>query len=127
MSASVLPDLPGLDIAVERSPSYKTKIVETVSGKEDRASWASAPRYTYNLRYNLVRDNVAAPAPWAAYSEAGVLFNFLDAHYGSLDSFHYADPYSGTDTVVRFKEDSLTVTRIADHMWSIDVGLVSVL
>jgi hypothetical protein len=126
MSTSVFPDLPGIDIAVEREAIYKTTIHETASGKEDRASWQSTPRYRYKLTYNLVRDNVAAPAPYAAYSEAGVVFQFLSSSAGAWDSFVFPDPYSGTNTQVRFVEDSVTVTKIADHFWSVSFSLISV-
>jgi hypothetical protein len=126
MSTNVYPDLIGLDMAVQRTPLYKTTIHESLSGKEDRASWQSTPRYRYRLVYNLVRDNVAAPAPWAASSEAGVVLGFLETSKGCFDSFVYNDPYSGTPTQVRFVEDSISLTKIADHAWSVSVEFISV-
>lgn len=126
MSSNVFPALPGIDIAVERETFYKTTIYESPSGLEDRTAWQSAPRYRYSLTANLVRSNVNAPAPWAAYSEAAILLKFIDDHLGQKESFLYDDPYSGSQVRVRFDDDSLTIKQIAASMWSCSFQLVSV-
>jgi hypothetical protein len=126
MSALVFPTLPGLDVEVSRDAKYKTKIFETVSGKEQRIAWENTPRYTYKLKFNVLRDDVAAPAPYAAYSEVGALLYFLDTHKGSWDSFTFTDPYDATSRTVRLVDDSLTVTSIVPHYWSAELSLISV-
>jgi hypothetical protein len=127
MSNNVLPDLPGVDIAREVEKSYRTTIHETVSGKEYRTSWGSAPRYRYKLRVNVARESVAAPAPWAGWNEVSVLFKFVDDHRGSFDSFLFNDPYDNTQRRVRFASDSLRAKQIAADMWQCEVELVSVI
>lgn len=126
MSSSVFPSLPGLDIQVERESFYKTTIHEAASGREDRTAWMATARYRYRLQVNVARTAVTAPAPWAAYSEPAILLKFLDDHKGAQDSFLYDDPYSGTQTRVRFQDDSLTIAQVASGMWSCEFKLVSV-
>lgn len=126
MSDSVFPSLRGADVAVEREPFYRTSVYETVSGKEQRVSWDASPRYRYRVRFNVLRDDRAAPAPWAAYSEVGTVLKFLDDHKGSFDSFLFNDPLTGSQVRVRLEEDSLTIKRIVNHLWSAEVSFVSV-
>lgn len=126
MSALTFPSLPGLDVEVARAAQYKTKIFETISGKEQRIAWESTPRITYKLKYNVLRDDVAAPAPLAAYSEIGSLLYFLDTHRGAWDSFSFTDPYDNTTKTVRLVEDSLEVTQIVPHHWSASLSLITV-
>ena len=125
MSTNVFPTLPGLDVEVSREAKYKTAIHETVSGKEQRTAWESTPRYRYKLRFNVLRDNVAAPSPYGSYSEAGALLYFLDTHKGSYDSFIFTDPYTNTTGSVRLVEDSLNITQIVPHHWSAELSLIS--
>lgn len=127
MSNNVFPStLPGIDIAVEREAFYATTIHETASGLEDRTAWQPTARYRYGVRVNVVRNSTMAPAPWGAYSEPAILLKFLDDHQGAKDSFLFDDPYSGTQTRVRFVEDSLSITQVASGMWSCTFRLVSV-
>jgi phage-related protein len=126
MSSSVFPSLPGIDIAVERESFFKTTIHETASGKEDRTAWMNTPRYRYRVAFNVLRTSVTAPSPWGAYSEPGVIINFLDAHKGAQDSFLFDDPYTAVQTRVRFQEDSLNIKQIASGFWECSFELVSV-
>ena len=130
MSNQTFPTLPGLDISVERTQEFRTTTHETVSGREQRTTWWSTPRYSYHLKLNVIRDNQDASgnttAVAASGSEAGSVLKFLSDHYGSFDSFNFTDPYDGSTQRVRFKEDSLTVRRIAADHWECEFGLVGV-
>jgi hypothetical protein len=127
MSTSVFPsNLPGMDVSVVRGETYKTTINATISGKEQRTLWESTPRYKYKLKFNVLRDDVSAPAPWAAFSEVATVVKFLEDHKGSWDSFHFADPFTGADTVVRYVDDSLELTQIVPHCWSCELSFISV-
>ncbi|GAO01965.1 DUF2460 domain-containing protein [Anaeromyxobacter sp. PSR-1] len=126
MSNDVFPDLPGLDVEVDRTTLYRTSIYETAGGKEQRAAWWSSPRYRYRLRWNVLRADVAAAAPWAAYSEAAAVQRFFDVHLGAWDSFLMVDPYSGAQVRVRFVEDSLRFAREVPGVWAAEAEVISV-
>ncbi len=128
MSNQLFPsNLPGMNVAVERETLYDFTTLTSPSGVEQRATWSSTPRYRYFLKFNLVRDDTAAPAPNAGYTETAIIQKFIDDHEGGWDSFLYIDPLSGVSTRVRFEQGSLRFKRIADHFWAIDsLVLISV-
>jgi hypothetical protein len=126
MSNSVFPDLPGLDVAVQLEPTYRTTVHETVAGKEYRTAWGVGKRFRYRLRFNVLREAVSAPAPWAGYNEKTVVEKFHDDHLGSFDSFLFTGP-DGVQRRVRFASDTLTFVRIVSGLWELEAELVSVL
>lgn len=126
MSNNVWPVLPGLDASREDVPSFSGTVHQTANGKEYRTAHWSAPRYRFRLRYNGLRSTVAAPSPWAAYSEVAIVRKFHADHYGTFDSFLF--DYEGTQYRVRFAQDEITFRREAGGAWwSCEVELVSVL
>jgi len=127
MSSSVFPSLPGVAVEVERRPFYRTTTLETWSGKEVRLSRQSSSRTRIRLRVNFARDAVAAPSPWAAYSELGVIKYFHTSHKGSWDSFYIADPDGGASINVRFESDELALAQVVPGVWSGEIALVTVL
>ena len=127
MSTLVFPSMPGLDVNVARAPYYSTSVLESVSGKEVRAAWRAVPRVRYTLKFNFARTATQAPAPYAAYSEIGVLMAFLDQHLGSADSFLYADNYTGSQVRVRLVEDSISFEKICANVWACGFEVVEVL
>lgn len=126
MSSSVFPTLPGVDISVNRRTSYATTVQSSSSGKEQRASWQSTPRYTYQVRFNFLRSDVAAPSPYAANNEMSVVQKFIDDHKGQWDSFLFVDPISGGQVRVRFTSDELTITQMVNGVWAAEIEMVSV-
>lgn len=126
MSNNVFPSLPGLDVAVELEPAYRTTVHETVAGKEYRTTWGVAKRFRYKLRFNFLRESTAAPAPWAAYNEKAIVEKFHDDHFGSFDSFLFTGP-DGVQRRVRFASDTLTFVRSASGLWDLEADLISVL
>lgn len=91
MSSYVFPDFPLREMPLDRGPGYNTTIYRAPGGQEQRVSRAVTPRGPIRMKLTL-RDDVAAPAPWAAYSELSLLRWFHDTHYGAGDSFLVADP-----------------------------------
>jgi hypothetical protein len=126
VSLNVFPDLPLLQRGWERAPFRRVDTFETPSGVEQRSVRQSEPRYRYSLRY-IVRDAVAAPAPWQAYSERAALQKLFDDHVGSWDSFLYPDPVDGVQRRVRFDEDELPMRQMAPGVYEVDIDLVSVI
>lgn len=127
MSALTFPsNLPG-QIQEVWTSRYRTKILETVSGKEVRASWSASPRRRFRAKFNFLRDNANCPAPNAASTELALLQTFLSAHRGSWDSFAITDPISGSTVQVRLVEDSIEFTKVVEHVWSCSFEVVEVL
>jgi hypothetical protein len=128
MSSLVFPKLTGQRIEVGYEPSYSTTIHTSASGKEQRTSWRSAPRRTFTISYKYLRNNVAAPSPYGANSETGVVLSFLDTHKGAWDSFLLPDPMGGSNVRVRFVEDSLEFEQIVSGSWRLSkLKLIEVL
>lgn len=126
MSNNIWPVLPGLSADREVEPAFSATTHQTTNGKEYRTAFWSLPRYRFHLRYSGLRSGVAAPVPWAAFSEVDIIRKFHADHYGSFDSFLYDD--DGTQRRVRFADDSLKLTRHAGGAyWTAELELVSVL
>lgn len=83
MSDAIYPTLPGLTFDVTRSPEFKTVVNTAVSGRESRISQWSAPRWHYELIYEILRDS---------YGELEELAGFFLSRQGSFDDFLFADP-----------------------------------
>jgi hypothetical protein len=125
MSAHTWPALPGLLMRVSRDSLHNFDVHESISGKEQRVSWESTPRYRYRITYEFLRDNVSAPSPFGAYSELDAVIYIVDQCRGGWDFFAYTDPVDGTSRNVRLDGD-LQVTKEADQYWTASLSFVSV-
>ncbi|MBS0370206.1 MAG: DUF2460 domain-containing protein [Proteobacteria bacterium] len=85
MSNDVYPTLPGLSLPVGRSPTFKTSVLETASGREFRSALMFYPRVKYTLRYEFLRDS-------SALAEFRTLCGFYNSHRGPFDSWLFDDP-----------------------------------
>lgn len=115
MSGSTFPSLPGLGINVSRTPVYATNILTSASGKEQRASYWSTPRYRYTLALNFVRQ--ANYSPNTASDEMATLIAFIDSVKGAWDTFYFTDPYDSSTKTVRFEMDEFEFERIVNKCW----------
>lgn len=92
MSNSVFPSLtttPGLAWSVLRAPSFLTKKQTSVGNVELAASFTPYPRWTWTLRYNVLRQ---ATIQSVLYAEFETLAGFFLSRRGGYDSFLYDDP-----------------------------------
>jgi hypothetical protein len=124
--SGTFPELPGVDIAIERNSQYKTTVFRTVSDVEQRVGWVSVPRYDFRVQFNFLRDNVYVSGAFSGSTEAGVVQKFFDDCTGSLKTFGFTDPYDSTVRTVRFKEDGLSIKRIVGNVWECSVDLQEV-
>lgn len=90
MSNAVFPVLPGLGWGVIKTPNWRTKIQQAISGKEYRTSFYSYPIYNIKLTYEILRAD-------AINLELQQLLGFFNSRNGSWDSFLYTDP---TDNLI---------------------------
>jgi hypothetical protein len=126
MSDLMFPNnLPGMSAEIERGTNYRTTIYKTVSGGEQRVLWGPNPIKRFRLQM-VLRSDVNAPAPWAAYSELDLIHNFIDQHKGSFDSFLFTDPDDNVQYRVRFAEDEISMERVVQGVWTAEIDLVTV-
>lgn len=85
MSSAIFPTLPGLMWDVLKSPTWNTKVQQSVSGKEVRATFFSSPIWKWTLQYEVLRQATA-------FQEIQSLIGFFNARQGKFDSFLYSDP-----------------------------------
>jgi uncharacterized protein (TIGR02217 family) len=106
MSSFVYPGpsvLPGLSWNRERSYLWATEIQEAVSGKETRLQYRQYPRVRFQLKYELLRDNLTP-------SEAKRLVGLFNALAGSFDTCLFLDPDFSSVTAESFGTGDGTTT-----------------
>lgn len=124
MSDLVFPsDLPGIRLQCERTPIYKTGVMEAVSGQEYRAAWASRPRNRWRLTIEFLRS--ATPLEWQE------MVSFYQRHGGQWDSFLFTDPDDnaigdagmlfglgdGAETAFQIQRTLLPEERVTGRIW----------
>jgi uncharacterized protein (TIGR02217 family) len=83
---NTFPVLPGLSWSVSKDPQFKTIVQKAVSGRELRIAQMPYPTYLFTLKYDFLRDNLAALA------DLRTLMGFYIQQQGSLTPFLYSDP-----------------------------------
>ena len=84
MSNAIFPTLAGLGWSVKRTPQWKTRVQEAISGKETRIADWSFPRWQWELAYDFLRGD-------PAHAEFQALAGFFNQRQGVFDSFLYQD------------------------------------
>jgi hypothetical protein len=123
---ATFPSLPGLDIAVKRTgPIYSTGVQSGATGKEQRASWWSSPKFSYELTFNFLRQaNFSAQT---LFDEVLALKTFFDSMAGQFGTFNFLDPVDGVVRTCRFQQDQLDLEQIVYLVWkSGSIRLLSV-
>lgn len=95
MGNAVLPVLAGLTWDIGTAPQFNTKVHRAVSGYEVRAAYMVNPLWTFKLKYDLLRDDVAN-------NEFKTLLGFFNSRQGQFDSFLYSNPADKTVTAQQF-------------------------
>ncbi len=104
MSNAVFPVLAGLSWNVIKTPVWHTKIQESVSGKELRAAFFSAPLWRFSMSYEILRAD-------AVNAELQSLMGFFLARQGMFDSFLYTDPTDHSVAAQNFGTGDGTTTQ----------------
>ncbi len=102
MATPILPPLAGRGWSVKRSPQWKTRVQESISGKRTRIAAWSYPRWQWELSFELLRQagtNQQAPsfagATWSEFAQLAGFFNSLSGRQGV---FLFTDPDDNTAT-----------------------------
>jgi hypothetical protein len=116
MSTLLFPSgLKGLDIEVDRTSQFSTLIQTGASGKEQRATFWTSPRWTYEWTLNFVRQ--AGFSAKTLSDELLQLASFFNTMRGAWDSFYFIDPVNGTPSACPFGigNNSQTIFQLADN------------
>jgi uncharacterized protein (TIGR02217 family) len=95
MSNEVFPSLPGLKWNQAKTPVFSTRIQRSTSGREAAAAFYQYPVYTFDLSYEVLRDDTL-------HNELKQLLGFYLARQGAFESFLYRDPsdYQASNQVI---------------------------
>lgn len=95
MSSFVLPNFPGLMFPIGRSTTYKTLTDLSLAKQSANLALQQYPVHSYDLKYELLRDNVSP-------SEIKAIVGLFNYCRGRFDSFLYSDPVFNTVTAEQF-------------------------
>jgi uncharacterized protein (TIGR02217 family) len=95
MGNAVLPVLAGLTWDIGTASQFNTKVHRAVSGYEVRAAYMNYPLWTFKLKYDLLRDDVAN-------NELKTLLGFFNSRQGQFDSFLYSNPADNAVSAQQF-------------------------
>lgn len=85
MSDVLFPELPGLEWDLSKKPIFNTKIMESVNGRELRASYQAVPKYEISLSFAFLRESKGR-------NELQQLESFFIERRGAFDSFLFKMP-----------------------------------
>lgn len=85
MSDVLFPELPGLDWDLTKTPMFNTKIMQSVNGRELRASYQAVPKYQISMSFAFLRESKGR-------KELQQLEGFFLERRGSFDSFLFKMP-----------------------------------
>lgn len=85
MSDVLFPELPGLEWDLSKKPIFNTKIMESVNGRELRASYQAVPKYEISLSFGFLRESKGR-------NELQQLESFFFERRGAFDSFLFKMP-----------------------------------
>lgn len=95
MSGLVYPVLPGLTFGNTRIPNFNTGVQAALSGKESRIAYQIYPLMTFELQYELLRDDITV-------SELKALTGLFLQMQGQYDTFLFSDPAFNTVAAMQF-------------------------
>lgn len=85
----VFPLLKGQSFVTAKKPIWATKIATASSGRERRRKTWSYPRWSFTVKYDVLRDMAATP-------DLTRLMAFFNLHAGEYQEFFYLDPSDNT-------------------------------
>jgi hypothetical protein len=85
VSDVLFPELPGLEWDLTKTPMFNTKIMQSVNGRELRASYQAVPKYQISMSFAFLRESKGR-------KELQQLEGFFLERRGSFDSFLFKMP-----------------------------------
>lgn len=96
------------------TPEFKTNIVKSESGHEQRSPNYSQPKKTFRLYHQLLNLN-----------ELAILTNFFVAKKGSYMKFYFVNHIDNVTYECRFVEDKLPIEFVNAYIANVTVELVT--
>lgn len=96
------PTLAGLTWNVEKTPMFATDVQDAVSGRENRISMMSYPKWQFMLSYSVLRDTPNVSSPSAPFDELKKLVGLFLKNLGRKTAFLYSDPSDSSVTDMQF-------------------------
>ncbi|MCJ0828837.1 DUF2460 domain-containing protein [Acinetobacter sp. NIPH1876] len=118
MSNELFPELPGLEWDLTKTPTFNTKIMTSVNGRELRASYQAVPKYEISLSYAFLRENKNR-------KEFQILESFFLERRGAFDSFLFKMP-GDFEFECYFVGDGVTTTfQLYKQMHNLQIPLLN--
>jgi uncharacterized protein (TIGR02217 family) len=107
--------LRGIDIDISRDTVFSTLVQTAASGKEQRGTFWTTPRWLYEMTVNFVRQSGFSVK--TLVDELQQLASFFNTAQGSLNSFLMVDPVNGNPSGVSFGtgNGSATTFQLLDN------------
>src|SRR5690349_2200264 len=107
MSTQTFPSLTGLGWSVKRTPLWKSRVQEAISGKATYLADWSFPKWQWEITFEFLRhagtNQQVTNFQGQTYNEFQSLAGFFDSRQGKFDSSLYQDPddnSSGADQAI---------------------------
>ena len=91
MAPPLFPTFPGMSLPIRRRTIWSTIQQQSVGGQTPRFPLWSAPRYSYEIPFEVLRG-------YGAYAEIDTMLGFYNATYGSAGTFAFTDPRDNSVT-----------------------------
>lgn len=116
MSDVLFPELPGLEWDLSKKPIFNTKIMESVNGRELRASYQAVPKYEISLSFAFLRENKGK-------NELQQLESFFIERRGAFDSFLFKMPEDNEYSCSYIGDGSSTSFQLYKNMHTTQIPL----
>lgn len=87
MAGTLVWNVPGCQVEIEREEVYPNKIDTAESAFEVRTNWSATPKYKY--RFTIIGRTAAAT------NEVATIVNLYESNRGTWDTFSMTDPVDG--------------------------------
>ena len=112
MSDVLFPELPGLEWELTKTPIFNTKIMTSINGCEQRASYQAIPKYNITMSFAFLRESKGR-------NELQQLEGFFIERRGAFDSFLYKMPDDNQFECTFVGDGSTTTYQIFKKMHSL--------
>lgn len=116
MSDVLFPELPGLEWDLTKTPMFNTKIMQSVNGRELRASYQAVPKYQISMSFAFLRESKGR-------NELQQLEGFFLERRGAFDSFLYKMPDDNEFNCTFIGDGTATTFQLYKDMYTSQLPL----
>ncbi|MFY2513947.1 DUF2460 domain-containing protein [Acinetobacter soli] len=119
MSDVLFPELPGLEWDLTKTPMFNTKIMQSVNGRELRASYQAVPKYQISMSFAFLRESKGR-------KELQKLESFFLERRGSFDSFLFKMPEDHEFECIFIGDGSTTKYQLFKQRFNLQIPVQNV-